>query len=260
MNFRMPACQKSDDRYSEGMPESVKPPAARDTRKNDAATIDLFRKSEPLGIGELSKALGVTATAVRQRLERLMSAGLVERSTVSRPRGRPAHAYRLTTAGQKMGGDNFRDLAITLWREVRSVRDPSTRSGLLRRIGTALAATYRDRIKGSDTAERLESVAALFRERDICCSVDLAAGDERLPVLTSHSCPYPDLADEDRGICAAERLMLQELLGADVRLAECRLDGDKTCRFVVAEQGVAGVPPALAPPAVNASNTCRLND
>lgn len=211
-------------------------PDAPASRAGDVAVIDLLRLRETQGIGELAEALGVTATAVRQRLDRLMRAGLVERSTVARPRGRPAHAYHLTEAGRNLGGDNFRDLALVLWREIRGVRDPAVRSGLLGRIGSALAATYRERIRGSGAFARLESVAAILRERDICCTVEASGGDGSLPVLTSHACPYPDLAEQDRGICAAERLMLQDLVGSDVRLAECRLDGGSVCRFVAGER------------------------
>lgn len=214
-------------------------PDAQDARSSDAAVVDLLRKREALEIGELAEALEVTATAVRQRLERLMKAGFIERSTVSRPRGRPAHAYRLTAAGQKLGGNNFRDLALVLWREIRGVRDPSIRSGLLQRIGSALAGAYRDQITGKSTMDRLESVAAILQERNICCSVERASEGAKLPVLTSHACPYPDLAEEDRGVCAAERLMLQDLLDTDVRLAECRLDGGPTCRFVVGDRAEA---------------------
>lgn len=220
-------------RQTSEQPESHEP---IEPRSGDAAVINLLRLRDSLGIGELAEALGVTATAVRQRLERLMKAGLVERSAVFRPRGRPAHAYRLTTAGHKLGGDNFRDLALVLWREIRSVRDPAVRSGLLSRIGAALAETYRRRVTGSGPAARLESVAAILRERDICCTVSPAGVDGHLPVLTSHACPYPDLAEQDRGICAAERVMLEELTGTDVRLADCRLDGGSVCRFVVGER------------------------
>jgi predicted ArsR family transcriptional regulator len=217
------------------MQSPMNQPDAPDARSSDAAVVDLLRKRQALEIGELADALGVTATAVRQRLERLTKAGFIERSTVSRPRGRPAHAYRLTDAGRKLGGNNFRDLALVLWREIRGVRDPAIKSGLLKRIGEALAGTYRDQIAGKTATERLESIAAILRDRNICCSVERAAGDGHLPVLTSHACPYPDLAEEDRGICAAERLMLQDLVGSGVRLAECRLDGGETCRFVVGE-------------------------
>jgi predicted ArsR family transcriptional regulator len=59
-------------------------------------------------------------------------------------------------------------------------------------------------------------------------------------VLTSHACPYPELAEQDRGICAAERLMLQDLVGSAVQLSECRLDGAACCRFTVGDASGPG--------------------
>lgn len=200
-------------------------------RTTDAAVVELLRLDDSLEVGQLATGLGVTATAVRQRLDRLMRAGLVERVTVAKPRGRPSHAYSLTEAGRRLGGDNFKDLALALWREIRGIRDPGIRAGLIGRIGSALAETYRDRVVGDGVGPRLESVAALLRERDVSCSVEHGP----LPVLTTRSCPYPDLAEQDRGICAAERLMLQELIGSPVQLADCRLDGRSACRFVAHE-------------------------
>ena len=124
-------------------------------RATDTEVIDLLRVRSALGVGELADALGVTATAVRQRLDRLMKAGIVERSPVSQPRGRPSHAYALSEQGRKLGGDNFHDLALVLWREIRGVRDPAVRYGLIGRIGSALAETYRQRVQGTSPAERL---------------------------------------------------------------------------------------------------------
>ena len=118
---------------------------------------------------------------------------------------------------------------MVLWREVRAVREPAVRQGLLSRIGSAMAGMYRDRVSGATPRERLESAAALLRERNISCGVSADDGD--LPVLTSYTCPYPDLAERDRGICAAERLMLQELAAAPVELSACRLDGASCCKF-----------------------------
>ena len=198
-------------------------------RGTDAALMELLRVEPALEIGPLASALGVTATAVRQRLERLMKAGLVERRTVARPRGRPAHAYSLTAEGRRSGGDNFRDLALVLWREIRVIREPAVRQGLLSRIGASMANMYRGEVAGVDPAARLESVAEVLRRREVSCDVERGQGD--LAVLTSYSCPYPDLAEQDRSICAAERLMLQDLVGAPVALSECRLDGSTCCRF-----------------------------
>lgn len=199
---------------------------------SDAPLLEMLRVEGRAGISELEAGLGVTATAVRQRLERLMRAGLVERSSISRGRGRPSHVYSLTDKGRRVGGDNFQDLAMVLWREVRTVSDPAVRRGLLTRIGTALADRYRASVAGNSPKERLERAAAIMRERQISCGVSSTEGD--LPVLVSYSCPYPELAEQDRGICAAERLMLQELVGAPVQLSECRLDGGSCCKFTAA--------------------------
>jgi len=228
-------------------------PSAATVRASDAALLELLRCDAAPGVGDLASSLGVTATAVRQRLDRLMREGVVTREVVrpagesdstSRPRGRPAFVYRLTDKGRRFGGDNFRDLAMILWREVRSVAAPEVRRGLVSRIGASLATLYRPHIAGSSTGnnagdsvrERLERTANLLRDRDIACSVSPAPdGSGVLAILTSHVCPYPELAEQDRGICAAERSMLQDLLGAGVRLASCRLDGAESCRFEVGE-------------------------
>ena len=207
-------------------------------RATDAAVIELLRVESALEIGDLAAALGVTPTAIRQRLERLMKAGLVERSAVSRPRGRPAHAYSLTAEGRRSGGDNFRDLALVLWREIRGVRDPAVRQGLLSRIGVAMASLYRQEVSGDDPAGRLRSLAGVMRQKGVSC--DVAGGDGDLAVLTSYSCPYPELAEQDRSICAAERLMLQEIVGTSVALSECRLDGSTCCRFTAGGQAADG--------------------
>ena len=194
-----------------------------------------------MSVGGLASALGVTATAVRQRLDRLMRSGLVERQAVGGRRGRPSHAYSLTEQGRRVGGDNFRDLAFVLWQEIRGVTDPAVRRGLLGRIGAGLAEIDRGTVTGATPLERLGGVADLLRRRQVACGVE-PLGDGGLPVLTTYSCPYPDLAEADRGICAAERSMIEELVGGSVRLSECRLDGGSCCRFTVGE--AAGIEPA----------------
>jgi predicted ArsR family transcriptional regulator len=229
-------------------------------RSSDAALIELLRVENTLGIGEMASRMGVTATAVRQRLDRLMRAGLIGRTTLAgngaeelpndvqssgvtdgkrftRLRGRPSHVYSLTEKGQRTGGDNFRDLALVLWRELRSVREPTVRQGLISRIGSAMASMYRDEVSGDTPRERLESTAKLLQERNISCGVEPAGAPATngLAVLTSYACPYPELAEQDRGVCVAERLMLQNLVGSTVHLADCRLDGAPCCRFTVAE-------------------------
>jgi len=225
---------------------------APEPRSSDAALIEVLLAENALGVGGIAARLGVTATAVRQRLDRLLTAGIVARSTPVaagvRQRGRPAHEYSLTEKGRRTGGDNFRDLALVLWREIRDIRDPAVRQGLIRRIGGAMAGLYRDQVGDGSPGARLERLAGLMRDRDISCRFDAAdPAHGGLPVLTSHACPYPELAEQDRGICAAERFMLQDLVGSSVSLSACRLDGGDCCQFTAAAAPTAeapGLPPA----------------
>ena len=222
-------------------------PSQPEARQSDEAVIDLLRVDTAMSVSDLAEALGVTATAIRQRLDRLMRNGLVERTAVGGRRGRPSHAYSLTQQGRRVGGDNFRDLAFVLWREIRGIKDPSVRRGLLGRIGSGLAEIDRAAVVGDTPAERLGGVADVLRRRQIACGVE-QDGDGGLPVLTTYSCPYPDLAEADRGICAAEQSMIEELVGSTVRLSECRLDGGSCCRFTVGAAAEIGVVNSAAEP------------
>lgn len=195
---------------------------------SDVALLDLLRKHGSLSVSQIIGAMDVTATAVRQRLVRLLARDEIQRQTVRTSRGRPVHLYQLTEKGRRRAGANFADLALALWQEIREIKDPEVRRGLLQRIGGRLATMYRGRISGSTLEDRMESLAAVFRERQIPFEVE-RAGD--LPLLQATACPYPDLAEQDRTVCSMERLMFSELLGENLRLSGCRLDGHSCCTF-----------------------------
>ncbi len=228
------------------------------TETSDGAILDLLGNEGAMRISQLATATHVTATAVRQRLDRLMRQGLIERQPARAGRGRPSHYYSLTDLGKRRAGNNFVDLALVLWREVRAIADPDVRRGLLARIARQMAGLYADRMSGGTTVERMGAVVDIFAERDVPFVVEsvarlagssaagsLAVGDraggepktgsgpaaDTLPVLTALACPYPQLAEQDRGICALERMMIAELVQQDVKLSACRLDGDSCCRF-----------------------------
>jgi predicted ArsR family transcriptional regulator len=201
---------------------------ASGTETSDIGLLDLLRTHGPLSVAQLKASMGVTATAVRQRLVRLLAQGDIERTPVRMTRGRPVHRYRLTEKGRRRAGANFADLAIALWDEMRQIKDPEVRRGLLQRISGRLAGLYAGQVHGSSLEERIESLAAVFRERQIPFDVD-TTGD--LPVLHARACPYPDLAEQDRTVCSMERLMFSELAGEPLRLSSCRLDGHSGCTF-----------------------------
>jgi predicted ArsR family transcriptional regulator len=83
-------------------------------------------------------------------------------------------------------------------------------------------------VSGDALGERMSSLSKLMGEREIPFEVNSSG---TLPVLTALACPYPELAKLDRSVCTMEKLMLSEILGENVRLTECRLDGANCCTF-----------------------------
>jgi predicted ArsR family transcriptional regulator len=211
------------------MNPAASPPETKPVESSDRALLELLNQSGALGIGELAAAMRVTATAVRQRLARLMGQGLIGREATRERRGRPSHRYSLTRQGRRERGSNFGDLTLALWKEVREIKEPEIRAGLLQRLARRMAEMYAGQVHGANLAERMQAVSELFGERQVKFQVEERAG--QLPVLTALSCPYPDLAEQDRAICVLEKALFSELLGTSVRLTDCRLDGDRCCRF-----------------------------
>ncbi|HJT34191.1 MAG TPA: MarR family transcriptional regulator [Pirellulales bacterium] len=218
------------------------------TETSDARLLELLRRPGGLSVTEIAQAMQVTATAVRQRLSRLMGQGLVERKLIERRlverqsadaghpaaqtvragRGRPSHRYSLSEKARRQAGNNYGDLALMLWDEIRSVKDAEVRRGLLQRIASALGRMYSGQVKGPSLAGRMESLKQVFAERNVPLAVE-ERGDK--PVLQVLDCPYPELAEKDRGICAVEKMLFSELLATPVKLSQCRLEGHTCCQF-----------------------------
>lgn len=197
---------------------------------SDASILDCLRRSGSATVSQLVEQAGVTATAVRGRLTRLMDQGLIAREAVVEGRGRPSHRYRLTEAGVRSAGNNYDDLAKALWEEVRAIEHREIRRGLLGRIAARLSDVYRERIDGETLPDRMKSLVGLMAGREI--PMEVRDTDEG-PTLTVLACPYPELAEQDRTVCAMERQLFAELVDGPLRLTGCRLDGESCCTFQV---------------------------
>lgn len=185
--------------------------------------------------------MGVTATAVRQRLNRLMALDLVERSHSVEGRGRPSHHYELTDKGRRSSANNLGDLAVVLWEEIQKIPDAVTRQSVISGAVERLAKKYESETSGNTVEERMQSVVALFAERQIPISLETREG---LPVIKVEGCPYPTLAQENHDICNLEKDLLSKVIGHPIDRCQCRQDGDQCCTYEAAT-AAAGRDPAV---------------
>src|SRR5204862_3101413 len=81
------------------------------TETSDKGVLDFMRRQGAVTIGALVAEMGVTATAVRQRLQRLMADGKIQRQTERKGRGRANDRYSLTEKGERAAGTTCANMA-----------------------------------------------------------------------------------------------------------------------------------------------------
>lgn len=203
----------------------------------DREILEHLHHSEGGDIQSLCELLGVTRTAVRQRISRLENAGIIVSELQSQSRGRPRLRYRVTAEGLHELGENYRDLAVVLWKAIAGFEDPEIRAILIQRVQNSLADRFRQELAASDSVdERLDQLAEEMKSSGFNIESDHSGG---LHILRETSCPFPMLADVDEAICQIEREVLQQVLGTPVEFrSRCR-DGHGCCEFQVMGKGSA---------------------
>ena len=185
-------------------------------------------------IESLCDAMGVTPTAVRQRLNRLQDMQLISRTPLRAGRGRPRHFYVLSEAGRGVLGDNYAELAVLLWEELQHIEDVQLRESIRNR----LRSRFVERLSGpaggeSSISQRMQNLSGKLSERGF--RAEVGVDDAGLSVLREHQCPYYELASKDAGICDLELEVFQEVLGVPLELVHRCRDGASCCEFRLAE-------------------------
>ncbi|MFN6152751.1 MAG: helix-turn-helix transcriptional regulator [Planctomyces sp.] len=203
--------------------------AAIDTR--DREILEYLHQSEGVDVQSLCDLLGVTRTAVRQRISRLEAAGLIVSELQGQSRGRPRNVYRVTAEGLHALGENYRQLAVVLWEAITGFEDEAVRMRLLGRVRDVLAERFRRQLGNCENLDdRLDLLASEMKSSGFNVESDHQGG---LRILRETSCPFPMLAEVDDAICQVERQVLEQGLGAPVEVrSRCR-DGHGCCEFQV---------------------------
>jgi len=193
--------------------------------------LEYLQRKGAATIKELEDVLGVTTTAVRQQLQTLQADGYVERSSVHAGVGRPHHVYSLTAKAHELFSSHCDDLALTLLEEVFALEGEERTGQLLERVGSRLAKRYSPLVRSGRLKERVAQLAEALYARGVLTDVSQEAED--VFILQTYNCPYHELAHEHRDICEMDEKFMREVLGSDVNLHRCMMDGHPSCKFVV---------------------------
>ncbi len=196
--------------------------------------LDRLKRVDSLTVPVLATAFGLTETAVRQHLDSLEVAGLVERAlTAPSGRGRPPISWRLTTLGAATFPDRHGDLTTELIGALRSSLGDDALEQVLEQRATKQRDQYRESISPSDTiAVRVITLAKCrMGEGYLAEAVETDGGF----TLIEHHCPIASAARECNGLCRTELDVFRAVLGDDVVVERTAhlLNGDKRCAYSV---------------------------
>ncbi|MFN8490806.1 MAG: MarR family transcriptional regulator [Caldilineaceae bacterium] len=200
--------------------------------------LEYMQRNGSATIKELEELLNVTTTAVRQHLNTLQAEGYIERRRVlDAGVGRPHHAYFLTEKVREVFACNCDDLALTLLEEVFALEGKERTAMLLARVGGKLANRYAQSVRSTALQARVQELAGALYDKGVL--TDVMASDSNTIILKTYNCPYHELAQEHREICDMDEDMMRKVLGSEVNLSSCMMDGHAGCSFVVTTKQVS---------------------
>ena len=215
--------------------------------------LEYMQRNGSATIKDLEQLLGITTTAVRQHLTTLQMEGYIERKAVNTGVGRPHHTYTVTEQGRNLFACHCDDLALTLLQEVFALEGKERTNILLARVSNRLANRYASSVRSKVLQERVEELATALHQRGVLADVttngqdaiilhtynDVTTNGQDAIILKTYNCPYHELAQEHREICEMDKAMLRQVLGSEVALTNCMMDGHHGCSFEVRPTGQA---------------------
>lgn len=178
---------------------------------------------------ELAAVLEVSASAVRQHLAILRSAGLVASERRRGGPGRPVDAFHATPRAEPLFAAPDSELSIEILTHLEA-EDPALVGRVFERQRAQLVAEATEALADVDTHERVDVVARLLDDRGYMTDVEhVAPGHHRINL---RSCAVWGLANRFGQACASELELIRELIpGADVQRSTTKTGGAHTCSY-----------------------------
>jgi predicted ArsR family transcriptional regulator len=194
--------------------------------------IERLKRADSATAPELAGEFGLTDTAIRQHLEALEAAELVERvSAPSSGRGRPPTHWRLTSAAGTLFADRHADLTVELISSIRAALGDDALDQVVRTRAERQLASYQGALRGATSvSEKVQMLAQLRSAEGYLAEAIEADGHIE---LVEHHCPIRGAADSCSGLCSAELEVFQIALGSDVAVEREQhlLDGGQRCAY-----------------------------
>jgi predicted ArsR family transcriptional regulator len=189
----------------------------------------LLRHHGQMTATELSQELNIGAVGVRQHLALLERDGLVEVAGLRRSIGRPSHLYTLTSEAERCFPKSYDRLAINLLNHIEQHGGEGAIAEALSTHRQQMLQSYTSRMTGKTLEERIAELSSMLNEQGHMSEYEQLT--DGTFALTIHNCPVDCVASQYGQLCAQDKELYQELLGATLTRESSIAEGDIYCRY-----------------------------
>ncbi|HLZ67149.1 MAG TPA: metalloregulator ArsR/SmtB family transcription factor [Aliidongia sp.] len=191
-----------------------------------------LKATGPQTAASLADRLAVTAAAVRQHLERLLAAGLVEHEDRREAVGRPKRHWRLAEAGHRRFPENHAGLTLELISAVSAVFGDAGLDRLIDHREAQTLATYRAALAEAGSLGEKVAILARLRDAEGYMAEMCEAPDGSFLLIENH-CPICIAATHCQNLCRSELAVFAAALGpaAEVARIDHIVAGARRCAY-----------------------------
>ncbi len=180
---------------------------------------------------ELAEALEISASAARQHLSALRSAGFVEARQDRGQPGRPADRYHATLLTEPLFVASDANLSVELLGHMQD-EDPELVDRVFERRRQQLAADAKQRLADKPIGERIDALTELLDAQGYLA--DFEHVDQGHYRIKLHNCAMWEVASHYKQACTSELAFIQDLIpDATVRRVTHKTAGAHSCAYEI---------------------------
>jgi DeoR family suf operon transcriptional repressor len=189
-----------------------------------------IKKSQPITAKQLGTRFGVSANAVRRHLKELELEGMVQFVREQNGLGAPAFAYQLTSQGESLFPNGYRDALTELLAQVAEKDGRGAVVEMFEARYAQLGRRLKAELEATPNEQRLQAVARVLTEEGYMAEWREDAGVFH---LSEHNCAMRAVVDRFPEICAVEERFLKDVLGAEVQREAHIVRGCNACEYAI---------------------------
>ena len=182
-------------------------------------------------LDQLSKTIGVTNTATKAHVLRLIHLGHVSHRDKKGGVGRPKRIYVLTEQGQEVFPRQYSWISMMLLEYLAENKTAAELSAIMEQLADKVVLSLDERLAtGVSGAQGFKQINVMLNELGYRSRLNQSDSRKGV-VIEASNCVYHSVAKKHPQLCQFDVSLIEKMSGKKARLETCIAKGDAVCRF-----------------------------